>query len=611
MKTTIKTAKLTRQIVISRAEARGAAGDDDRTVELSFSSEEPYERPFGTEILDHSPGSARLERLQSGNAPLLLDHDRRNQIGVIESAEIGSDRVGRATVRFSKNEPAESVLRDIRDRIRSNVSVGYRVNKMVEEESADGEKVYRVIDHEPLEISIVSIPADPTVGVGRGDIESGEYETEIIHRTISTRASGLKRTETMNQVAEKADRERAAGILAIGVRHNMRDVANEHIAAGTPLADFRHVMLDKIGDAKPIESAPAELGMSEKEVKGYSLVRAIDAAAKQDWRGAEFEREASYAVADRLGTQPNGFFVPRDLDGWSQRDLTVGTATAGGHLKGTDHLGGSFIDALRDRLVTRQLGAQIMSGLVGDIAIPALNAKTTVYWVAENGAPTEGAPTFRQVTMSPKTVAAYVDLSRKLLKQSDPSVEGVVRNDMVRQVANGVDAVAIEGGGSNEPTGITQTSGIGSVAIGTNGGAPTYDSVSSLAKEVGIDNAAMGNLSFLTNEKVAHKLRTTPKVASTDSVMILEQPGSLMGYPLAITNAVPSDLSKGSGSNLSAMIFGNFSDLLIGEWGALDVLVDPYSLSTTGATRVTVFQDVDVAVRHAESFAAVTDYIAA
>ena len=180
---------------------------------------------------------------------------------------------------------------------------------------------------------------------------------------------------------------------------------------------------------------------------------------------------------------------------------------------------------------------------------------------------------------------------------------------MVSNIAVGIDAVAINGGGSNEPTGIMQTSGIGAVALGTNGAAPTWTSISALAKEVAIDNALKGNLAFLANPKVAHTLRTTAKVASTDSVMIQETRDSLMGYKFAETSNVPSNLTKGSGTDLSALIFGNFSDLIIGEWGGVDVLVDPYSLSTTGAVRVVVFADVDVAVRHVESFAAILDMI--
>ena len=350
------------------------------------------------------------------------------------------------------------------------------------------------------------------------------------------------------------------------------------------------------------------LGLSKKEIRSYSLLNALGHIQKGAWDQLGVEREASDAIANRLGKKPRGLFVPTEI-GWGQRDMTVGTNTAGGFLKGTDHLGGSFVDALRARSVIFDLGARRMSGLVGDTAIPALNAKTSTYWVAESGSPTEGAPTLRQITMSPKTVGCYVDLSRKLMLQSDPSAEQMFRDDMVAQIATAIDSVAINGGGSNEPTGILQTSGIGSVALGTNGSAPTWASVVDLVKEVAVDNADQGSLAFITTPQATAKMRSTVRVASTDSKMILPDKSELFGYKVIETSLVPSNLTKGSGSNLSAMIFGNFNDLVVGEWGALDVLHDPYTHSTSGGMRVTAFMDLDIAVRHAESFSAIQDMV--
>ena len=189
--------------------------------------------------------------------------------------------------------------------------------------------------------------------------------------------------------------------------------------------------------------------------------------------------------------------------------------------------------------------------------------------------------------MSPKAVASYMDLSRKLILQASPGTETIFRNDMVQQVASVIDTVGINGGGSNEPTGILQTSGIGSVAIGTNGGA----------------------LAYLTNSQVVGKMRQTVRVGSTDSRFIMDERDTMMGYRVAQTSNVPSNLTKGSTSGTcSAMIFGNFNDLIIGQWSATDVLVDPYSGSNSGTVRIVVFHDVDIAVRHAESFSSTQDY---
>ena len=354
---------------------------------------------------------------------------------------------------------------------------------------------------------------------------------------------------------------------------------------------------------------PKELGLSKKEKKSYSLLNALALIQKGNWNELGLEGECSRAIENRVGKPPKGLYVPTEI-GWGKRDLTVGSATAGGNLKGTDHLGGDrFIDALRAKSIIFDIGARRMSGLQGDVAIPALNSKTTAYWVAENGAPTEGAPTVRQITMSPKTVGCYVDLSRKLMLQSDPSAEGIFRGDMVAQIASAIDSVAINGGGSNEPTGILQTSGIGSVPLGTNGAAPTWASVVNLIKEVAIDDAEQGSRAFITTPQAAAKLRSVAKVSGTDSKMILDDKSELFGYRVIATSLVPSNLTKGTGSSLSAMIFGNFNDLVIGEWGGLDVLFDPYTGSSTGSMRVTAFMDIDVAVRHAESFAAIQDLV--
>lgn len=588
--------------------------EDERLVALAFSSEKPVERLFGTEILDHSPDSIRLGRLRDSGA-LLVNHNPDDLVGKVESVDIGSDRVARAKVRFGKSDRANEIFQDVKDGIRSGVSVGYQIHKL-KEEGEEGATSFRAVDWEPMEVSLVAIPADATVGVGRSeDKEPIETRVEYLKREVKmteeTKVAEAPKVdvEAIKSQARETEVKRIQEITAIGEQFDSSDLARQMVDSGKSVDEMRKAVLENMPQPKTvIQSAPDNLDMEPKEKRSYSMFRAINAAATGNWAKAGLEREASDEIAKRLNKEPKGFFVPNDIS-WSQRDLTVGTATAGGNMKGTDHMGADFIDALRPRLVLGQMGARMMSGLQGDVAIPALNAKTTAYWVAENAAPTEGAPTVRQVTMAPKTVGAYVDISRKLMIQSDPSAEQIFRDDMVNQVASAIDTVGINGGGSNEPTGILQTAGIGSVAIGTNGGAPTWASVVNNIREVDVDNAADGSLYFLTNAKVVAKLRTTAKVSSTDSVMIMGETDNLLGYQVWSTNNVPSTLTKGSTSgSCSAMIFGNFNDLIIGEWGGVDVLVDPYTGSSTGATRVTVFKDVDVAVRHAQSFSSVQDY---
>lgn len=589
----------------TRADDMMAEAIDDRRVRMAISSETPVARSFGDEILDHSAQSIDLSFLNSGRAPLLLDHDPEKQIGVIESVELdGMARRLRATVRFGKGELANEVYGDVTDGIRGNVSIGYRVGRM---EKADSNS-YRVKSWMPMEVSVVSIPADVTVGVGRSASSSQNLS---LNQSISVKENKMDQNleavkDAAREEAAKSFQRNASEILALAARHNQRDLANKAISEGMSIEQFRGALLEKLSD-KPIETT--DIGMNQKEVRQYSLMNAIRGAATGRLSG--FEAEVSQELTRKYGKEARGFYVPTDI---FKRDITktLPSGAGGSNLVATDLLGGDFIDALRAKLVISGLGARMMSGLKGNVAIPALNAKTSVGFVAENAAPaSEGAPSFRQVTMSPKSLVQYVDIGRTLMYQSDPSVEMVIRDDMMAQFAAKIDEVAIEGGGTSEPTGILGTSGIGSVAGGTNGAQITYANLVALEREVAIDNALAGNLAFLTNPKVIAKMRSTARQSSgVEGNFILNDSNTLLGYNVASTTLVPSDLTKGTASGTcSAVIFGNFSELMIGMFGGLDILVDPYTGSATGATRIAMYQDVDVAVRHAESFAAIKDVL--
>jgi HK97 family phage major capsid protein len=364
---------------------------------------------------------------------------------------------------------------------------------------------------------------------------------------------------------------------------------------------------------RDLPSNPNLLGMDEKEVRAYSLVRAINAAATGDWRGAELEREASEAVARQLGRSPEGFFMPLDVQR-QKRDLTAGTDSAGGYFVDTELRSQSFIEMLRNRMMVKQAGATILGGLVGDVAIPKQSGGATYYWVAESGAPTESAQTAAQVSLTPHTGGAYTDISRKLLKQSSIDVENFVRSDLATVCALGLDLAALHGtGADNQPTGIAATSGIGSVAGGDNGAAPDWDDIIDLETAVAVDNADLGSLGYMTNAKVRGVLKKTLVTATYGDRMVWdggEYP--LNGYKAHVSNQVSSTLTKGTSTSVcSAIFFGNWADLIIGQWGTTDILVDPYTGSTSGTVRVVALQDADIAVRHAESFAAMLDALTA
>lgn len=647
--------QLTRELTF---EVRAETIDEEkRTVELSFSSEEPYQRWWGTEILDHKAGSVRLGRLNAGGA-LLMDHNTRDQVGVVERASI-KGRKGLATVRFGKSARAQEVFEDVKDGIRKLVSVGYRIHELVLEKEKDGESIYRATDWEPYEISLVAVPADPSVGVGRDGEPAGfdprtliQEEDDDMHvtrddggrspaphaATATSTAAIAASTATRGadpstppapqgptpEEIRAAERSRIANIRAMGERLNCADLAAAAIEDGRSLDAFVNAYQEKAGPASQIRTAedPA-LGLSAREQQSYSFLRLLNAIANPNDRGAQeaaaFELECSAeARKKRDKAEQHGETVPvdvlRNTVTGNQRDLVVGTPSAGGDTVATDLLASSFIDMLRNSMVLEQLGIRRLTDLNGNLAIPRQTGGATSYWVGESASPTKSQQAFDQVGLTPKTVGAFTDMSRKLLLQSSIDVEAFVRQDLATVLALAIDLAGINGSGSaNQPRGVLNTSGIGSVAGGTNGAAPTWENIVDLETAVAVDNALLGNLGYLTNTKVRGALKKTEMFSGTNGKPIWERGSEpVNGYRAVVSNQVPSDLDKGTSVGVcSALIFGNWADLILGMWGGLDLMVDPYTHSTSGTVRIVALQDVDFAVRHPESFAAMLDALTA
>lgn len=585
---------------------RESIDEEKRTAELAFSSEEPVERYFGDEVLVHTAEAIRLGRLADGG-PVLVDHDPSDHVGVVESVTISDDRRGRALVRFGRSVRADEIFKDVVDGIRKSVSVGYRIHAVDVEKRKGAADLVRVTDWEPFEISLVSVPADASVGIGRNQNLIKSDEVVKMTDEVKNPAAPVVDTMAIENSAREAERSRVKELLETGEAFKAVDLARKFVSEGGTVSDLNKAILARMGTTKPVSANSPEIGLTEREAKNFSFVRAINALANPTDRrareAASFEFECSEAAAQRSRRESRGILIPVDV---LKRDLTVGTATAGGHTVSTDLLTGNFIDLLRNRSVMMQM-ATLLTDLNGNIAIPRMTGGATAYWVGEGSAPTESQQAFDQVTLSPNTVGAYTEMSRKLLLQSSMDIEALVRRDLATVLGLEIDRVAIEGSGSGaEPTGILNVSGIGAVAGGTNGLAPAWSHIVNLETEVTTDNADVGTLRYLTNAKVCGKLKQTEKASGT--AQFVWDNGTLNGYQAIVSNQVPSDLTKGTSSGVcSAIIFGNFADLLIGMWGGLDLQVNPYSLDTTGGVRITAFQDIDLAVRHPESFAAMKD----
>ena len=574
------------EIDIDSTRAAGSA----RQVEASLSSEAPVDRGGYLEILDHGADAVDLGRAKDG-LPLLAHHDATDVIGIVENIRVVAGKL-RGLLRFGKSRRALEVWNDVKDGILRNVSIGYAVKST----TPDGDTV-RVTSWELLEASLVAIPADPSVGVNRTRKMEPQNERER-----SALGDGVE-----------AERHRVREIVALGQQHNETDIAAEAVGDGTPVEKFRAKLLSALGQAKPLDVADYGGHRDQRSVQSFSLLKAIRASVDNDWRDAGLEREIIGETQHRSGLKARGMLVPSAMFA-TRSALTAGAVSGlgdGSQMVATDHLADRFVDILRNETVVGGLGATFLADLDGDVSIPKMTAGATASWVAEGSAASESTPTFTNITMSPKTVSARVSYTRQMLRQASPDIENLLRRDLVRQIAVAVDTAALNGSGSsNQPTGVLNVSGIGSVALGTNGAAPTYAMLPSLEKEIAIDNALRGSLAFCTDPKVISKLRTTAKQSSgVEGNFVMNDDGRLAGYRVGVTNSMPSNLTKGSGSALSALIFGNWSDLLIGEWGAIDLLVDPYTNADSGQVRVVAFSFVDIAVRHAQSFAAVSDIV--
>lgn len=598
---------------------RDTIDESARTVGLAFASEAPYARWWGVEVLDCAPTSIRLGRLQTGG-PLLCDHDNRDQIGVIESVQIGADKVCRAQVRFGKSERAQEIFQDVIDGIRQNVSVGYQIHKAVLVESADPnaaqedeDDVYRVTDWEPYEVSIVSVPADVSVGIGR----SAGTDSPIVPASISTlkepamiatqdtsapaaptapAAPAITSADVRAQVA--AERAQVREIIAIGeqfARFNGVELAKQAIEKGETVEQLRAQIMNAVTAAQTTQAT--NLDLSAKEQKRFSVFKAIRAISDKTWKGAEFELECHSEILKRTGLSEavhGGFYMPADIQ---RRDLTVGTPTAGGNLVATNLDAANFIDLLRARSRVAALGATMLPGLVGNLSIPKLTGAATAYWLTnEATAITESQQTIGQLALTPKTVGAYTELSRQLMLQSTPAAEALVMGDLAKVLALAIDLAAFEGSGSSgQPTGISQTANIGSVT----GGSLDLADIIEFQTDLAGSNALADGCAYVTTPAVAGLLKGRARIASTDSKTIWEGSildGTVDGFRATSTTQLTA----------ASMIFGDFSQVVIGEWGMLEIALNPYAAFATAITGIRAIQSVDVGIRQAAAFSRAT-----
>jgi HK97 family phage major capsid protein len=573
--------------------------EEKRIVRVGVSSEEPVERSFGMEVLGHSAGDINMEFINSGRAPLLLDHDMTKQIGVIEEFKLDETaKRTTAVVRFGKSALAREVFEDVTDGIRMNISVGYRIDKL--ERYQDNDETYYKAQWTPMEVSSVSVPADQSRLVGVGRSKDKQHKNIEVKLMENEKKQDINLEEVRTQTIDEAKAEfkrNSKEIIDLAARHNKRDLADKAISDGISVEEFRGVLLENISNNTPLET-PSEIGMTKEEVREFSLVKAIRAMANPSDRRAQqdaaFEFECSAEAARQYGKDAQGIMLPAEvLRTWGKRDINTSDDST---LIAEDYRGNDFIDVLRNESSVMQAGATMLRGLQGNVVIPKKTAASSAGWIATEGnAASESEFTSGSVTMSPKVIGAFTDATRLLLQQSSLDVENLIRDDLTKSIATAIDLGALAGSGSSgQPTGIANTSGINTTTFAAAN--PTWAEIVAMESAVANDNALTGSLGYICRPADFGTLKTTEKATGT-AQFVVSPDNSMNGYNVVRSNQVTS----------GDFYFGNFADLLIGMYGGLDITVDPYALSTSGGVRIVALQTVDVAVRHAVSFCKSSD----
>jgi len=613
---------------IAHVELERGLNVDAREVTLSLSSEMPIQDfPGEFTILDHGTDAVMLERLNTA-APLLFNHDRNMHLGKVTRAYV-EDRKLYVIARFGNSELAREKFQDVQDGILTEVSVSAKIHEVkLEESGSDGVDTYRATKWEPLEASLVTVSADISVGVNRTAANQPDDQyikicnimsepttpatPEPIARAEPTAKPVIEfRTDPKDiERSQKAERERVSAIHSLANRYQVEEaVVRDHIDNDKPLEAFQGYVLTNRHNAKPVNTKNRELGLSEKEKESFSVVRALSQTVRaMDGQHGAFdglEAECSREMEKLIGREAKGFFLPTEISEHQSekvtrelnRNLSAGVAAKGGYTVGTDVLGGSLIELLRNKSVLSALGVRTLSGLRGDIAIPTVEGGATAYWLSETGEVTASDQAFGQIGMTPKRLVGDTAYSKQLLTQSSIGVEAFVRDDLMTVLALAKDLAGITGSGvSGQPRGIMNTTGIGSVTFGATA---TRAKAIEFQTDVATANASRGSLNYLTSPAVAGAWMGIAEESGAAQWLWKGNidEGQVVGRPCQSSNQVPDN----------KVIYGNFNDAMFADWDGMDVVVDPYSLKKTGQIEVTIQLLTDFAVRHAASFSVSSD----
>lgn len=645
---------------------------ENRTVTLSFSSDTPIEREFGLEVLSHDRDAMIKERILT-SGPLLVNHNPDDVVGVIEdiwlkgnkwfakarfsrsvrAEEIFYDVIDgiRKTVSFgyivkqiermkdtdpvkylvSEWEPFEISLVSIP----ADINVGTDRSLNDERSDMDHDEKIREQDAEVVEetdtvevldeaLAEYTCPecdhvfesADepeecPECGYKFEDESEDAVEDEPVEELeiIAEEVKEQVQLKSTEDTSKRDDQKRIKALYDAADKakvlcEDAETLVRDFVTDGKSLDEFNAEIIKRANKAEPISTVEVETNMENKDMKRYSLLRAIQAMITGDYANAQFELEVSDKLAAQAGTEARGMYIPK-----TALLRATSTTTTMDDLVETEVYGDEFIHALQDASIAAKLGVRFIPNLVGNQSFPKMGTGSSFGWIAEDGSAVETTLSTDSVTLSPKTIGGSVALSRKILKQSvNPGVENIVREDIMRGLAAALDSGIFNGTGAadNQPLGILNQD-IDIVALGTNGDALAWGDIVDLESAVTADNVDGAAFAYATNSKVVGAMKQTAKDQGSGAYLMAD--GETNGYGVAVSNHIPSDGTKGTGTALSTMVFGDFNDVLVGMWGGVDIQVDPYTNGASGGLILNVFQDVDVAIRNDESFAKIVDIV--
>jgi HK97 family phage major capsid protein/HK97 family phage prohead protease len=580
------------------------------------------------EILGHDEGEVDLSRLNN-KGQALFNHKMDDYIGVVE---------GHAEIRFSERPRAEEMLKDVDSGVITKVSVGYVVTGMRFEKEENGVDYYRVTAWQPLEISLVTIPADDTVGVGRTfegkSLNSSDMikqleewllslKGEKINNESITNNQGVKTmgTETINPITapaaaqpteeqiRAAERANSSSIFLYGKNHNCAEQAQKAVDEGKTFAQFVNEMEKSAPAQAPFPNTPeTKIGLTEKEIKNFSICNAIMGVInpKAYGKSAGLELEASeYLYSKYQKKDHRGLMIPYDVleyknaegkevkmsHAYGQRTMTAGTTNAGKELVGTEHLGSSWIDFLMAKMLVVRLGAQYMPGMVGNFSIPKQTGMGNAVWRAtetESSNPSDFATA--NILSSPKTLMSGVDLSIQLLAQSNPYVENLARNELQNRIALAIDKAVLLGSGENgEPHGIIGSDGVGTIDMTSMTWAKALEFEGTVDNNNAMDN---GNFNHIMKPLVRSQLKARPQSATAPLGYIITADNKMAGYNVESSNQL----------NAGTDLFGDFSEVIIPEWGVLELIIDAVTGARSAVVKLTTVQMLDVIIRYTQKF---------